>query len=66
MREKREIHNTMIEREPKKVEVTRDVTEAQTPTKIDLTDKEPVAIIDLDNEVDEDWSAVPAFLRRKK
>ena len=56
----------MIEREPKKVEVTRDVTEAQTPTKIDLTDKEPVAIIDLDNEVDEDWSAVPAFLRRKK
>ncbi|HAT68106.1 MAG TPA: cell division protein FtsZ [Candidatus Yonathbacteria bacterium] len=66
VREKREIHNTMIEREPKKVEVTRDVTEAQTPTKIDLTDKEPVAIIDLDNEVDEDWSAVPAFLRRKK
>lgn len=66
VREKREIHNTMIEREPKKVEVTRDVTDTQTPTKIDLTDKEPVAIIDLDNEVDEDWSAVPAFLRRKK
>ncbi|OHA83328.1 MAG: cell division protein FtsZ [Candidatus Yonathbacteria bacterium RIFCSPLOWO2_01_FULL_47_33b] len=66
IREKREIHNTMIEREPKKVEVTRDVAEAQTPTKIDLTDKEPVAIIDLENEVDEDWSAVPAFLRRKK
>ena len=66
VRGNREIHNTMIEREPKKVEVTRDVTEAQTPTKIDLTDKEPVAIIDLDNEVDEDWSAVPAFLRRKK
>ncbi len=65
-REKREIHNTFIEREPKKVEVARDVTDSPAPTKIDLTDKEPVAIIDLENEVDEDWSAVPAFLRRKK
>lgn len=65
-REKREIHNSFIDREPKKVEVTRDTTESQTPTKIDLTDKEPVAVIDLDNEVEEDWSAVPAFLRRKK
>jgi cell division protein FtsZ len=61
-----EIHHTSIDREPKKVDVSRDVVETQIPTKIDLTDKEPVAIIDLDNEVDEDWSAVPAFLRRKK
>jgi cell division protein FtsZ len=62
-----EIHHASIDRgEMKKVEVSRDVVEAQTPTKIDLTDKEPIAIIDLDNEVDEDWSAVPAFLRRKK
>ena len=61
-----EIHHAPIERESKKVEISRDVVETQTPTKIDLTDKEPVAIIDLENEVDEDWSAVPAFLRRKK
>lgn len=39
--------------------------EKDTPKKI--TDKEPVAIIDLDaEESDEDWSAVPAFLRRSK
>ncbi|MDD5152665.1 MAG: cell division protein FtsZ [Candidatus Pacebacteria bacterium] len=71
--EKREIHNGLIERDPK------DVKE---PKKIDITtwtpdpaptskttgsgDKEPVAIIDLENEIDEDWSVVPAFLRRKK
>lgn len=65
-RGKREIHHTLTERESKKTETPREPMETNAPTKINLTDKEPVAIIDLDNEVDEDWSAVPAFLRRKK
>lgn len=52
-----EIHHTTIE-EPKKVDI------AHTTAKID---KEPVAVIDLDAEgPEEDWSAVPAFLRRPK
>jgi len=59
-----EIHHSLGD--TKKVEITRDSAEKPIPTKIDLTDKEPVAIIDLDNEIEEDWSAVPAFLRRKK
>ena len=63
-RERREIHNSFLEREPKKVEITQ--TEQPQATKTITADKEPVAIIDLDNEIDEDWSAVPAFLRRKK
>ncbi len=59
-RVKREIHNSFIE-EPKKVEVAREVFNAS------KQDKEPVAIIDLEAEgPDEDWSAVPAFLRRQK
>lgn len=68
--EKREIHHSFIEREPKKVEHAPDkkVT-AETMGTVQTkpqTEKEPIAIIDLDSEVDEDWSAVPAFLRRKK
>lgn len=52
-----EIHHGSIE-EPKKVDI------AHTTVKLD---KEPVAVIDLDAEGnDEDWSAVPAFLRRPK
>ena len=64
VREKREIHNSFLE--PKKVEVARE-PEKETPAKANKNaDKEPVAILDLENEIDEDWSAVPAFLRRKK
>ena len=58
-REKREINNGFIEQAPKKVEVTRE----NTMTK---QDKEPVAVIDLEVEGADDWSAVPAFLRRPK
>jgi len=58
-REKREINNSFVEQEPKKVEVAREKTKT-------TTEKEPVAIIDLDAEGEEDWSAVPAFLRRPK
>jgi len=57
--DKREVNNSFVEQEPKKVDVARDVS---TPKQ----DKEPVAIIDLDAEDNEDWSAVPAFLRRPK
>lgn len=64
-REKREIHNNFIERDQKKIEVKQTPVE-QAPTAKNNADKEPVAIIDLDNEIEEDWSAVPAFLRRKK
>ena len=64
--EKREIHNGYAEREPKKIEVTQESTEKQIAPKKPVAEKEPVAIIDLENEIDEDWSAVPAFLRRKK
>lgn len=64
VREKREIHNSFLE--PKKVDVSRE-PEKEIPQKInDNTGKEPIAIIDIENEIDEDWSAVPAFLRRKK
>ena len=65
-RERREIHNSFIEREPKRIEVAQAVVEQAVATKTNNADKEPVAIIDLSNEIDEDWSAVPAFLRRKK
>ncbi len=64
-RAKREIHNSFVE-EPlaihsKKVEVAREVFNAS------KQDKDPVAVIDLDdNGPEEDWSAVPAFLRRNK
>ncbi len=59
-REKREINNSFVEQEPtKKVEVAREIIK-------DKYDKEPVAIIDLEAESGEDWSAVPAFLRRPK
>lgn len=57
--EKREINNSFVEQEPKKVEVARESAKS-------VLDKEPVAIIDLEAEGDEDWSAVPAFLRRPK
>jgi len=58
--EKREINNSFVEQEPKKVDVAREVA------KITTHEKEPVAIIDLDADDSEDWSAVPAFLRRPK
>jgi len=57
--EKREINNSFVEQEPKKVEVARESGKT-------VLDKEPVAIIDLEAEGAEDWSAVPAFLRRPK
>jgi len=57
--EKREINNSFVEQEPKKVEVSRESTKT-------ALDKEPVAVIDLEAEGAEDWSAVPAFLRRPK
>lgn len=60
--EKREIHHSFIEREPKKTEEPKN--EQVSLSKPGPT-KEPVAVIDLDVE-NEDWSAVPAFLRRKK
>lgn len=58
-REKREINNGFIEQEQKKVEVARENTKP-------VHEKEPVAIIDLEAEGVDDWSAVPAFLRRPK
>ena len=54
-----EINNSFVEQEPKKAEAVRDVS-------ITKQEKEPVAIIDLEAEDNEDWSAVPAFLRRPK
>lgn len=56
--ERREINNSFVEQEQKKTEAPRE-------TRKIIIDKEPVAIIDLDAE-EEDWSAVPAFLRRPK
>lgn len=68
-REKHEIHNSIMERGAKKVEIPREQNVPgaliQKPAQ-QLTEKEPIGIIDLDNEVEEDWSAVPAFLRRPK
>lgn len=60
--EKREIHHSFIEREPKKAEEPKNEPTSQPKQS---ASKEPVAVIDLDVE-NEDWSAVPAFLRRKK
>ncbi len=65
-RERREIHNSFLEREPKNVAITETSTEQASEAKTNSADREPVAIIDLSNEIDEDWSAIPAFLRRKK
>jgi cell division protein FtsZ len=53
-----EINNSFVT-EPTKEEKKTE------PVKI-AHEKEPVAIIDLDAEDEEDWSAVPAFLRRPK
>lgn len=55
-----EINNSFVEQEPKKI----DVAHANTTKK--TVNKEPVAIIDLDAGDTEDWSAIPAFLRRPK
>ena len=65
--EKREIHHSFTEPETKKVEIAQEKNNvvASAPAK-NTTPKEPIAIIDLENENEEDWSAVPAFLRRKK
>ncbi len=70
-RERHEIHNSFFERESivgqaKKIEVTPASPEQAVASKTNNSNKEPVVIIDLTNEIDEDWSAVPAFLRRKK
>jgi cell division protein FtsZ len=56
-----EINNSFVEQEAKKVEVAHN-----NPIVQKKTNKEPVAIIDLDADVTEDWSAIPAFLRRPK
>ncbi|MDO8604393.1 MAG: cell division protein FtsZ [bacterium] len=58
-RDKREINNSFVEEAPKKIEVATETLKAP-------HSKEPIAIIDLDAEGTEDWSAVPAFLRRPK
>lgn len=55
-----EINNSFVEQEPKKVEVSH-ASAIKKPL-----NKEPVAIIDLEEGVTEDWSAIPAFLRRPK
>ena len=68
VREKREINNSFVEEpltpgraDAKKVEVVREIVNTS------RQDKDPVAIIDLEAEgPDEDWSAVPAFLRRPR
>ncbi|MBI3634535.1 MAG: cell division protein FtsZ [Candidatus Yonathbacteria bacterium] len=70
-REKREIHNSFIENNPKKDEASKKNNEGNVPVVQQKTigankEKEPVAVIDLENEMNEEWSAVPAFLRRKK
>lgn len=58
-----EIHNGFIvEPETKKIEVAHATTAAAKKA----SSKEPVAIIDLDADPTEDWSAIPAFLRRPK
>ncbi|MFA5997576.1 MAG: cell division protein FtsZ [Candidatus Paceibacterota bacterium] len=53
-----EINNSFVTESTKEEKKTE-------PIKI-AHEKEPVAIIDLDAEDEEDWSAVPAFLRRPK
>lgn len=58
--EKREIHHSFIEQ--KKAENPSEKKVAANTTQ---TEKNPVTVIDLESG-DEDWSAVPAFLRRKK
>lgn len=63
-REKREINHSFIEQSPKKVEIAKQDKESIITT--GKPDKEPVAIIDLETEEVDDWSAVPAFLRRPK
>lgn len=57
--EKREINNSFLEQEPKKVDVSHENSKAN-------QSKEPIAVIDLEAEENEDWSAVPAFLRRQR
>ncbi|KKU81219.1 MAG: Cell division protein ftsZ [Parcubacteria group bacterium GW2011_GWA1_47_8] len=57
--EKHEIHNSLMNGP----EAKKAGANAHTTAK---PEKEPVAVIDLDNEMEEDWSAVPAFLRRPK
>ena len=66
--ERKEIHNGYLEqREAKKIEINSSPERSSIPKNIiPDKEKEPVAIIDLENEIEEDWSAVPAFLRRKK
>lgn len=65
--EKREIHHSFIEPEQKKPEPVQEKSSVTIPiSSKNATSKEPIAIIDLENENEEDWSAVPAFLRRKK
>ena len=65
--EKREIHHSFIESETKKPEPVQEKNNVTTSVPVkNTTSKEPIAIIDLENENEEDWSAVPAFLRRKK
>lgn len=61
--EKHEIHHSFIDREPRKTEEPK--SEQTSSSKTGSNTKEPVAVIDLDVD-NEDWSAVPAFLRRKK
>lgn len=59
VQEKKEIHNSFVEQSEKKIDVSRDNPKP-------FPSKEPVGIIDLDAEDNQDWSAVPAFLRRPK
>lgn len=73
VREKREIHNSFIENVSKKDETVHKKSELinhnnneQQKAVNTNKEKEPVAVIDLENEVNEEWSAVPAFLRRSK
>lgn len=61
--QKREINNSFVEQEPKKIDIARESAKGAHDK---MHDKEPVAIIDLEVEGSEDWSAVPAFLRRPK
>ncbi len=63
IREKREIHNSFIENAPNKDETVHNEQQKAVNIK---KEKEPVAVIDLENEINEEWSAVPAFLRRSK
>jgi cell division protein FtsZ len=56
-----ENNNSFVEQEPQKIEVAH-----AGPKKSVTLNKEPVAVIDLEEGVTEDWSAIPAFLRRPK